>query len=119
MRKTIKLSIDGKEKTFITFKGTVKDVLQEKGIEVSEYDKVQPSLESKIEKAEEIEVKKAVSINVKFAKKDIKILSTEDNIEDALLASNDQLKKEGVEYVHGVDEVEPSLDTPIKESMEY
>lgn len=118
MRKTVKLSIDGKEETFITYKGTVKDVLQEKGVEVSEYDKVQPSLESKIEKAEEIEVKKAVSINVKFAKKDIKILSTEDNVEDALLASNDQLKKEGVEYVHGVDEVEPSLDTPIKESMD-
>ncbi len=117
MRKTVKLSIDGKEETFITYKGTVKDALQDKGIEISDHDKVQPSLESKIEEAEEIAVKKAVPIKVKFAKKDVTILSAEDNVEDALVASDDQLKKEGVEYVQGVDEVKPGLDAPVKENM--
>ncbi|MFC4780507.1 3D domain-containing protein [Eubacterium multiforme] len=117
MRKTVKLRIDGKEETFITYKGTVKDALQDKGVEVSEHDKVQPSLESKINEAEEITVKKAVPIKVNFAKKDVTVLSAEDNVEDALVASNDQLKKEGVEYVKGVDEVKPGPNTPIEKDM--
>ena len=29
MKKTVKISIDGEEKTFVTYRGTVKDVLQE------------------------------------------------------------------------------------------
>ena len=117
MRKTVKLRIDGKEEVFITYKGTVKDALQDKGIEVSKHDKVQPSLESKINEAEEITVKKAVPIKVNFAKKDVTVLSAEDNVEDALVASNDQLKKEGVEYVKGVDEVKPGPNTPIEKDM--
>ncbi len=117
MRKTVKLSIDGKEETFITYKGTVKDALQDKGINLSEHDKVQPSLESKIQEGQKIAVDKAVPINIKFASKDVKVYSAEDNIEDVLLTSNDQLKEQGVEYVDGVDEVEPSLSTPVKENM--
>lgn len=117
MRKTVKLSIDGEEETFITYKGTVKDVLQDKGLEISDHDKVQPSLESKINEDDQIEVKKAVPINVKFAKKDVKIISAEETVEEALIVGNDQLKEQGVEYVEGVDEVEPKLDTPVKENM--
>ena len=117
MRKTVKLRIDGKEEVLITYKGTVKDALQDKGIEVSKHDKVQPSLESKINEAEEITVKKAVPIKVNFAKKDVTVLSAEDNVEDALVASNDQLKKEGVEYVKGVDEIKPGPNAPIEKDM--
>ncbi|MEG1002497.1 MAG: 3D domain-containing protein [Clostridium sp.] len=117
MRKTVNISIDGKEETFITYKGTVKDVLQENGLEVSDHDKVQPSLESKLKEDDQIEVRKAVPINVKFAKKDVKIVSAEETVQDALIAGSDQLKKEGVEYVNGVDEVEPGLDAPVEENM--
>ena len=34
MRKTVIISIDGKEETFVTYKGTVKEALDDKGIEV-------------------------------------------------------------------------------------
>ena len=48
MRKTVTISIDGEEKTFVTYKGTVKEVLAVSNISVSDRDKLQPSLDSKI-----------------------------------------------------------------------
>ena len=47
IRKDIVINIDGKEEAFITYKGTVKDVLEENGIEIAHKDKVQPALNEK------------------------------------------------------------------------
>ena len=65
MRKTLVISIDGKEETFVTYKGTVKDVLQEKGVELAPKDKVQPSLESKVSEKETIKLKTAIPVEIK------------------------------------------------------
>ena len=40
MRKTLTINIDGKEQTVVTYKGTVKDVLDEQGINVEEKDSI-------------------------------------------------------------------------------
>ena len=42
VRKNIVIVIDGKEEALITYKGTVKDVLDENEIEIAHKDKVQP-----------------------------------------------------------------------------
>ena len=62
MRKNITIIVDGKEETFITYKGTVKDVLAEKEIEIAPKDKVQPALDEKISSKDIINIKRAVEI---------------------------------------------------------
>lgn len=117
MRKTVTISIDGKEETFVTYKGTVNEALQGNGIEVSENDKVQPSLEAEVEDDQLISIKRAVPINVEFAGKNVKLLSAEDTVGEALSTSTEILKENGVDYNKELDEVSPKLDEPLKENM--
>ena len=64
MRKTLTLSIDGKDETFVTYKGTVQDVLQDKGVEVGPKDKVQPSLETKVSEKDTIKLKTPIKVEI-------------------------------------------------------
>lgn len=116
MKKTVKISIDGEEKTFVTYRGTVKDVLQENDFEINQKDKVQPSLETKISKDETISVKKAVLVNVVIAGKGREIITAEDTIGDMLSAEAEELKAEGVDYKEE-DLVTPSRETVISKDM--
>ena len=114
MRKTLILSIDGKEETFVTYKGTVKDVLQEKGIQLSEKDKVQPSIESKVSEKETIKVKKAIPVEIKANGVELEEQTAEDTVEDMLDAEKNTLESQGIEFDKDVDEVSPSLDSKIE-----
>lgn len=114
MRKTLVISIDGKEATFVTYKGTVKDVLQEKGIQVSSKDKVQPSLESKVSEKETIKVKTAIPVEIKAGGTEVQVQTAEDTIGDMLDAEKNTLKDQGIEFDKDVDEVSPSLDSKIE-----
>lgn len=114
MRKTLILSIDGKEETFVTYKGTVKDVLQEKGIQLSEKDKVQPSIESKVSEKETIKVKKAIPVEIKANGVELEVQTAEDTVEDMLDAEKNTLESQGIEFDKDVDEVSPSLDSKIE-----
>ncbi|MDR3598678.1 3D domain-containing protein [Clostridium sp.] len=116
MRKTLILSVDGKEETFVTYKGTVKDVLQEKGIQLSEKDKVQPSLESKVSEKETIKLKKAVPVEIKANGIEVQVQTAEDTIEDMLDAERDTLKEQGIDFDKDVDEVSPSLDSKVEDN---
>ena len=117
MRKDISIIIDGKEETFITYKGTVKDVLDEKGIELSHKDKVQPALDEKISSGDDIKIKRAVEVEMVSGNKVIVIQTAEDTIEDMIMAEKDELKAEGVEFVKGIDEITPSVDTEITDNL--
>lgn len=117
MRKTVKVNLDGIEETFVTYKGTVGDVLQQQGIEISEKDKVQPSLESKISKDDTISVKKAVQVKVVISGEERIISTAEDTIGDMLLAEADNLKEDGIEY-KDTDIVNPQRDTAITSDMD-
>jgi uncharacterized protein YabE (DUF348 family) len=116
MRKTLVLSVDGKEETFVTYKGTVKDVLQERGIQLAEKDKVQPSLESKVSAKETIKLKRAIPVEIKANGIQLKVQTAEDTVKDMLEAEQDTLKDQGISFDEDVDEVSPSLDSKVEEN---
>jgi uncharacterized protein YabE (DUF348 family) len=113
MKKTLTISIDGKEETFVTYKGTVKDVLQERGIALAAKDKVQPSLESKVSEKETIKLKTAIPVDIKANGIEVQVLTAEDTIEDMLNAEEKTLQEQGLEFDKEIDEVSPSLDSNI------
>lgn len=117
MKKTIKMKIDGIEETFVTYKGTVKDVLDKKGIIINPKDKVQPALEEKVSDGDIISVKRAISVKLTVGEKQVEIQTAENTIEEVLVAEKDQLKSQGIEYNEGVDEIEPSLETEITKDL--
>jgi uncharacterized protein YabE (DUF348 family) len=113
MKKTLTISIDGKEETFVTYKGTVKDVLQEKGILLASKDKVQPSLESKVSEKETIKLKTAIPVDIKANGIEVQVLTAEDTIKDMLDAEGKTLQEQGIDFDKEIDEVLPSLDSSI------
>ena len=80
MRKTLTLSIDGKDETIVTYKGTVKDVLQEKGVKVGPKDKLQPSLETKVSENDIIKLKTPVTVQITANGTRFTIKTAEDTI---------------------------------------
>ncbi len=117
MRKTLTISIDGKEETFVTYKGTVQDVLQEKNIAVGVKDKVQPSLESKVSEKETIKIKSAIPVEITANGVQLEVQSAEDTIGEMLKNEEDALKEYGIEFDEDIDEVSPSLDSQIESDM--
>jgi uncharacterized protein YabE (DUF348 family) len=117
MRKTLVISIDGKEETFVTYKGTVKDVLQDRGIQVNPKDKLQPSLESKVSEKEPIELKRAIPVNITANGKSLEVETAEDNIEDMLNAEEDTLRENGIEFNEDIDEISPALDAKVESNL--
>lgn len=117
MRKNITIIVDGKEETFITYKGTVKDILAEKEIEIAPKDKVQPALDEKISSKDIINIKRAVEIEMVVGSKTIVIKTAEDTVKDMLEAESDELNAEGIEFNEGLDEITPSLDTKISDNL--
>ena len=118
LRKTVIISIDGKERKFVTYKGTVKEALDDKGIEVLEKDKIEPSLDTEVTENQKIEIRRAVPIKVVMAGQEQKeLLTAEETVEDMLQAEKDELKKSGIDYKEQ-DIVEPDLSSKIEDGME-
>lgn len=117
IRKNVVIIVDGKEESIITYKGTVKDVLAESGIEIAPKDKVQPALNEKISSKDIITIKKAVEVEMVVGNKTIVIKTAEDTVKDMIEAEKDELKAEGIEFNEGIDEITPSLDTEISSSL--
>ncbi|WP_090090078.1 3D domain-containing protein [Clostridium uliginosum] len=117
MRKTLTISIDGKEETFVTYKGTVKDVLQDNKIELSDKDKVQPSLESRVSEKATIQVKKAIPVDIVANGTTLTVQTAENTIGDMLKTESDTLKEQGVEFNEAVDDVSPTLESEIQEDL--
>ncbi|NFL86786.1 DUF348 domain-containing protein [Clostridium botulinum] len=118
VRKTLTISIDGKEENFVTYKWTVKDVLQDNGIELAEKDKVEPSLDSRVSEKELITIKKAIPVNIAFSDKVVTLETAENTIGDMLQTESDVLKEQGVEFKEETDEVLPSLDAEIEQNLD-
>ena len=117
MKKHITIIVDGEKEAFITYKGTVKDVLSEKGIEVDSKDKVQPGLDEKISSRDVIDIKRAVEVEMVVANKTIVIKTAEKTIKDMIEAESEGLKAEGIEFNEDLDEVTPSLDTEVSDNL--
>lgn len=117
MRKTIEISIDGKTETVVTYKGTVKQVLNSKGIEVFPKDKVEPALNDKVSENEKINIKSAIDVKLVVNDKELSIKTAEDTVADMIQAESEELKNQGIEFREGIDEVIPALDTKIEKDM--
>lgn len=118
LRKTVTIVWGEKEVEVTTFKGTVKDLLLDQGIELNEKDKVQPALDDKLSEGEKITITKAVEVQLVTMDKELSILTAEETIEEMLIAEYEALKSHGIEFKKNIDEVEPSLNTKIKENLE-
>ena len=117
MKKTITMKIDGKEETFVTYKRTVKDVLDKQGVNVNPKDKVQPALNSNVSEGDTISIKRAVSVELTVGDKKAQIDTAENTIEDMLEVEKEELKNQGIEFNEGVDEITPALDTEITSDL--
>lgn len=113
IRKTVTVVIDGSEETFVTYKGTVEEVLINKGIEIKPEDKIEPALQDIVSEDEVISIKKAVSVTLTVGDKELKLKTTENTIEEMLTANYETLKTEGVEVNRDLDEISPALNTKI------
>ncbi len=110
MRKTIIVSIDGKETQKITtFKKTYAEALMSKNIQVGPKDKVQPKLDTEIKDGSKLSIKKAVKVSVEVDGKKLAIQSAQDNI-------GNMLKEEGIK-VKKLDRVVPSKEEKIKKGL--
>lgn len=117
VRKTLVINIDGKDETFVTYKGTVEDVLQEKGIEVSSKDKLKPSLETKVTENGLIKLKKAVPIEIIYDNNKLKLETAEDTIGDVLEMEKPVLKENGIEFNKDVYEISEPLKSKVQEGL--
>lgn len=117
LRKTIVVSIDNEESTFVTYKSSVDEVLKENGIEVNEKDKVEPSLNSKVRKNEVIKLKKAVPVEIVAGGSEIQINTAEDTVEDMLDVEDDYLKENGIDFDKSVDEISCDLSDKVEEGL--
>lgn len=118
LRKTVTIVWGEKEVEVTTFKGTVKDLLVDQGVEFTEKDKVQPALDDRLSEGEKIIITKAVEVQLITMDKELSILTAEETIEEMLIAEYEALKSHGIEFKKNIDEVEPSLNTKIKENLE-
>lgn len=107
--KTITVNVDGEQKQIKTFKGTVKGVLAQNDIEVAPKDKVEPSLDSKVSKDSMINIERAVDIEVEVDGETKEIQTTEDTINDMLVA-------EGIS-LNNLDKVEPEVSNEISDGL--
>lgn len=113
IRKTVTVVIDGSEETFVTYKGTVEEVLINKGIEITPEDKIEPALQDIVSEDEVISIKKAVSVTLTVGDKELNLKTTENTIEEMLTANYETLKTKGVEINKDLDEISPALNTKI------
>lgn len=108
-RKTVIISVDGKEKKIISYKSTLKEVLKDNSITVCSKDKVMPGLDSKIVNGQKINIKKAVNVDVIYAGKEYKLKSAESTVSDMLQAENFS--------VGDLDYLQPDGNTSIRDDI--
>ena len=109
MRKVVTLSLNGETKKIVSYKSTVKDILEQNNIKIEPKDKVEPSVDTKVENGQEIYIKRAVGLEVLVDGKDLKVKSGENSVKD-------MLKSEGIKLSDS-DKVKPSKDDTIKNGM--
>ena len=80
------IDVDGENLAFGSFSGSVAQVLDEKGVELGEYDEVFPALDSQLQAGVEIQSMRAVPVGVQIAGKD-EVLWTTASDAGAALAS--------------------------------
>ncbi|MHC6181350.1 3D domain-containing protein [Clostridium sp. JNZ X4-2] len=109
IKKTVIISVDGRERKVVTFNSTYGKVLTSNGIKIGPRDKVTPSLDKRVEDKGRLIVKRAVEVEVTVDGKKLNIKSVEDNV-------GDFLKKENIK-TSSLDKVYPSRNHSVEKGM--
>jgi len=110
MKKDIVISDAGKEIAISTFKNTVKDVLNEKAINIGPFDKMSISMTEKLEDGLSISIQRAKKVNIKTKDSSIFIYTNTDTVENAL--------KEAEILIGSKDRVEPTMSSMLQDEMQ-
>lgn len=108
-RKTVVVSIDGKETSIVTYNNTFGKALSSNKIIVGPKDKTTPNLDSRVNDGDKIYIKRAVNVEVAVDGKQLKLLSAEDNITNMFEAEN--------LVVDDFDKVAPARETPLTDGL--
>lgn len=108
-RKTVVISIDGKENKVITYKRNLKSLLESEQITLAPKDKIIPSINSKIKDGDKVYIKRAVDVCIFVDGEEKKLCTAEDTIEDMLNAEDIAL--------NDMDKIDPLKLTPITAGM--
>lgn len=108
-KKTIVVSIDGKETEIVTFRKTFKEALKANDIVLGPKDKAVPSIDTIVKKVDKLDIERAVEVQVAVDGQEIKVLTTEDTVDK-------MLKEEGIE-VRDRDKVSPSRTIPVENGL--
>ncbi len=81
---TVKLSVDGKTKTVHTFGDTVSAVLESEGLELSQHDKVSPSLASNVKDGSKVSVRYGRPLDLTVDGEQRTVWVTARSVDDAL-----------------------------------
>jgi uncharacterized protein YabE (DUF348 family) len=108
-KKTIVVSIDGKETEIVTFRKTFKDALKANNIVLGPKDKAIPSVDTRVNKEDRIDIEKAVNVIVAVDGQELKIQTTEDTVDKIF-------EEEGIELKDS-DKILPSRTIPISDGL--
>ncbi|MCI1944913.1 3D domain-containing protein [Clostridium luticellarii] len=109
VKKTVTISVDGKNIKTVVFSSTCGKILVDNGVKVGPKDKVKPSLDSKIKDNDKITVMRAVEVEVAVDGKKFNIKSAEDNVRNLLKSENIKTST--------LDKVYPSKNHSVKKGM--
>lgn len=109
-QKEIILLDDMAKTQIVTFKSTVKDVLEQHRIELKSKDKISPDLESIVTNRSKIVIKRAVPVKVVMDGKETLLLSAEETVGDVLATEHIAYGK--------TDKVYPEKDVAVSKDME-
>lgn len=108
-RKSVLVSIDGKETKITTFRSTFNDALKVNNIVLGPKDKTKPSINTKLKKNDKIDIKRAVNVMVAVDGQELNIKTTEDTVDK-------MFKEEGIK-INEEDRVFPSKDSSVQEGL--
>lgn len=118
IRKTITVNIDGKEETFVTYKGTVQEALNERGVELANKDSVEPEVGSRLSEDSLILIERAIPVTIVTGDKQVEIYTVEDTIAEMFDVEKEELISEGIEYNKELDELSLAANTEITKDLE-
>jgi uncharacterized protein YabE (DUF348 family) len=108
-KKTIVVSIDGKETEIVTFRKTFNEVLKANDIVLGPKDKTVPSIDTIVKKVDKLDIERAVEVQVAVDGQEIKVLTTQNTVDR-------MLQEEGLE-VRDQDKVLPSRTIPVESGL--
>lgn len=108
-RKIITIAADGKEMKVVSYRSTVKDILEQNKIALDSKDKIRPGLNTKVQNGQSIYIKRAVKLEVLVDGKDLKIKSAEASVGKMLKAEKISLSS--------IDKIKPSTSEAVKANL--